>query len=413
MKRKMIEVICIMVLVLVAITGCSKSTKKEDDNKIKTIQWWSPNWDEKESRELAAEFMKDNPDIKVDIVVTDWDTYKSKITAAISISGAPDVCSVLTTDIAPYAKKGLLEPLSDMAADAGVDMDDLLKPAVDIATVDGEIYGIPFRHDGNGVYYNDDILKEAGYDSFPTNWNEYVELCKAVTADGVHGTAFPLGNQSNAVTRFVQLMYNYGGSVLNKDENKAELNTEAAKNALTELVSSIKEGYATSSSLEYDNTKMRDAFGSGKIATYISGPFDAAALREAYPELNFKTAVIPGINGMGYTTSNGWTLMIPKNSENKEAAARFVAYLVKPENQARLTDSFPASIKALDYEQFSAEDLKPFKEQLNNSKAEPSYEEWALMEPVIYSYIQQAISGDLSVEEACKAMDNDINSLIQ
>lgn len=416
MKRKMIAGLCIMTLAAITITGCKKSSKSENEtatNKTATIQWWTPNWDETESREMADEFMKINPDIKVNIVVTDWDSYKSRISTAISTNGAPDICSVLTTDITSFAKKDLLEPLDKLAADAGVKFDDLLKPALDIATVDGKVYGIPFRHDGSGYYYNVDLLKKAGYDSFPTTWKEYVELCKKTTSDGVYGLAYPLGNQANAVTRFVQLLYNYDGNVLNENEDKAELNSEASQKALTEIVSAMQEGYATPSSVEYDNTKMRDTFGSGKVATCISGPFDAVALRETYPDLNFKTAVIPGVDGMGYTTSNGWTLMIPKNSENKEAAAKFVAYIATPENQARLTDTFPASIEALEYDQFSTDDLKPFKEQLNNSKPEPSYEDWALMEPVIYSYIQQAITGNLSVEEACKGMDADINSIIQ
>ncbi|MFR2214164.1 MAG: extracellular solute-binding protein [Ruminococcus sp.] len=37
---------------------------------------------------MAAEFEKEHPDIKVEIVVTDWDTYKSKITTAISADNA-------------------------------------------------------------------------------------------------------------------------------------------------------------------------------------------------------------------------------------------------------------------------------------------------------------------------------------
>lgn len=101
-----------------------------------------------------------------------------------------------------------------------------------------------------------------------------------------------------------------------------------------------------------------------------------------------------------------------KNSENKEAAAKFLAYITTPENQARLTDSFPASKTAMEYEQFASEKLKPFTEQLNNSKAEPTYENWAEMEPIIYGYIQSAVSGSMTVDEACEAMTADIDALL-
>ena len=116
---------------------------------------------------------------------------------------------------------------------------------------------------------------------------------------------------------------------------------------------------------------------------------------------------------MGCTTANGWCVSMAKNSKNKEEAAKFLAYITTPENQARLTDSFPASKTALKFEQFSSEELKPFAEQLNNSKAEPTYANWAEMEPIIYSYIQSAVAGDMTVDEACEAMTDDINAIIE
>lgn len=377
-----------------------------------TIQWWTPNWDEPESREMAAEFEKENPDIKVELVITDWDTYKSKITTAISAKNAPELFTILLTDVGPFAKKDLLEPLTELGKAASIDFDDLLEPAVAITSLDGEIYGIPFRYDGSGIYYNVDMLKEAGYESFPTDWDEMVEMSKKLSGNGVYGFAWPLGNQANAATRLVQQLYTYGGDILSEDETKCLLDSDAAKKALGNIVNSISEGYASPSSAEIDNTKMREMFASGQIAFNFTGPFDVEPLKTEYPDLNFKTAVIPGDGGMGCTTANGWCVSMAKNSENKEAAARFLAYITTPENQARLTDSFPASKTAIEYEQFSQEALKPFTEQLNNSKAEPTYENWAEMEPIIYQYIQNAVSGSMTVDEACEGMTADIDALL-
>lgn len=379
-----------------------------------TIEWWTPNWDEVESREMAAEFEAANPGIKVELVITDWDTYKSKITAAISTNNAPELCTVLTTDVVPFAQVGLLQPLNELGAAAGVDFADLIPSAVAIASIGDTVYGIPFRHDGSGIYYNVDLLKEAGYEAFPETWEGMVEMSKKLTKDGVYAFAWPLGNQANAVTRLVQQVYTYGGDVLAEDGVTCILNSEAGKKALTNIVSSIQEGYASPSSAEIDNTKMRDMFGSGKLAFNFTGPFDAATLIAEYPELNFATAVIPGVDGMGCTTANGWTLMMAKNcpDENKEAAAKLLAYLSTPKNQARLTDSFPASYTALEYEQFATDVLKPFAKQLDNSKPEPTYTRWAEMEPVIYEYIQYAVSGAMSIDEACENMAADVTALL-
>ncbi len=289
--------------------------------------------------------------------------------------------------------------------------DDIVKPALDITSVDGKEYGVPFRYDGSGIYYNIDMLKAAGYDAFPETWDEMVEMSKKLSKDGVYGFAWPLGNQANATTRFVQQIYTYGGDVLDAD-GKCLLNTKESKAALGNIVDSIKEGYAAPGSSEFDNTTMRESFGQGNLAFLLSGPFDVDTLKTDYPELNFATAVIPGIDGMGVTTANGWCVALAAKSENKEAAAEFIAYITTPENQARLTDSFPASKTAMEYEKFATEELKPFMEQLNNSKAEPSYERWSEMEPIIFQYMQNAVSGSMSVDEACEAMTKDIDVLL-
>lgn len=402
--KKTLAIVMALVLCLTCVSALADTT----------IEWWTPNWDEVESREMASEFEAANPGIKVELVITDWDTYKSKITAAISTNNAPELCTVLTTDVVPFAQVGLLQPLNELGAAAGVDFADLLPSAVAIASIDDTVYGIPFRHDGSGIYYNVDLLKAAGYDSFPVTWEEMVEMSKKLTKDGVYAFAWPLGNQANAVTRLVQQVYTYGGDILAEDGVTCILNSEAGKKALTNIVSSIQEGYASPSSAEIDNTKMRDMFGSGNLAFNFTGPFDAATLIAEYPELNFATAVIPGVEGMGCTTANGWTLIMAKNcpDENKEAAAKLLAYLSTPKNQARLTDSFPASYTALEYEQFATDVLKPFTKQLDNSKPEPTYTRWAEMEPVIYEYIQYAVSGSMSIEEACENMAADVTALL-
>lgn len=421
MKKK---VALLMVVVILALAGCGSSTSTTEESSTDvatteegteenvTIEWWTPNWDEAVSTELAAEFEAANPGITVELVITDWDTYKSKITTAISASGAPDVCTVLLTDIEPFASKGLLADISAIETSNEIDFDDLLDSALAITTYEDTIYGIPFRYDGSGVYYNVDMLSEAGYDSFPETWDEVNEMNEVLSENGVTAMAWPFGNQSNAVTRYVQALYTYGGNILNDDETEVLLNEQAAIDALTLLCDTLENDYASTSSLEYDNTKLTDAFANENIAWYIGGPFDVASLDESYPDLNYATAVIPGIDGMGTTTANGWCVMIPEYSENKEAAAKLVAYISTPENQARLTASFPASEEALTYEEFSSDKLTPFAEQLDNSLAEPSYDRFAEMEPIIYTYVQAALSGTMSVEDACEGMTADLTSLL-
>lgn len=77
------------------------------------------------------------------------------------------------------------------------------------------------------------------------------------------------------------------------------------------------------------------------------------------------------------------------------------------------TQSFPASKTSIQDEKFATDVLKPFAEQLNNSRPEPAFARWSEMEPIIYEYMQYAVSGSMTVEKACEGMTKDINSLLQ
>lgn len=394
-------------------SGSAAASSSEAQAEPVTITWYTPNWDEPESYEMAAEFEEMNPDIHVELVITEWASYKEKaITALSDENNSPDVYTILLTDAPAFARRGMLEPLDELGEQAGMDWSDFLAPALETSSLDGTIYCAPFRYDGSGVYYNVDMLADAGYEAFPETWAETLEMCEALKAKGYMPTAWYLGEQSNACVALVIQLYTEGASILNEDETECLLNSDEAKRALNNIVETMQKGYASPSSLEMDNSRTRDAFGAGSVAFVYSGPYDVEVLETEYPDLNFATTVLPGVDGMGCTQANGCGAAIGAHSKQKEAAAKFLAYITLPENQARLTDSFPASYTASEYEQFSGELLQPFVEQLENSRAEPAYEHWVEMQPIIYSYIQSAISGSMSVDEACEGMTEEINALL-
>ena len=409
MRKNVLKVFATLLSVILVATlfvGCGNG-----DADYVTIEWWTPNWNEDASREMADEFMAENPDVKVELVITDWETYRASVTTAISTDNAPEIFTILLTDVKPLADLGFLQPLNDFDVLDPI-LADIIPAALAIGTIDGDIYAIPHRYDGSGIFYNVDILTEAGFDTFPATWDEMMAMAEVLAEDGRPAFAWPLGNQAEAVTRFIQQLYSYDGSILNADETASVLDGPAARQALGNIVNSIQAGIASPNSLELNNTMMRNMFGTGQIAFNFTGPFDIDTLLEEYPDLNFRTAVIPGDGGMGVTTANGWCIAMGANSNNQEAAARFLAYINLPDNQVRLTDSFPGSMTAIEFDDFATEHLRPFAEQLTNSRVEPIYSRWAEIEPIIFNYIQQAVAGTITVDEAITNMSNDIDLLL-
>jgi len=378
-----------------------------------SIQWWSPNWDEVASKALVDSFQKEFPNIKVDLVITEWTTYKSKIITAASANNAPEITAVLISDVFPLTQVGLLYPLDDYVKQNNIDLSDYVTGALDASYVNGKLYSLPYRRDSPAMYYNADMLKAAGYDAPSAAWTDFIEMAKKVTKDGVYGIGWQLGDQTNSVTRLLGLLYTFGGAIFNDDQTKCLLDSDAAIKGLHIIVDSYKGGYASPNSIEWNNPKIRDAFGTGKIATFFAVSGEIANIQKSYPAINLKTSMVPGVNGYGVSTYNGWTNVMLKNSVNKDAAAKFICYIARPENQLALSATFPASSKALQAPKFSDPLYATFRQQVQNAKPESNYKGWAEVEPIIFSYMQKAVNGDLSVEDACKKMTADVNAVMQ
>lgn len=434
-KRRLLALGLIMVLVGTMLVGCKTTTttsgdEKKDENesnvevtekvddkkeeKVETVEiiWYSPNWEAPMNQEIVDAFEKENPGIKVKIVQTEWETYKTNATAAMAGNNAPHLYSVLDTDVIPFAKKGMISSVDELTTAAGMNWSDIHDSMSGSITLDGKKYAVPYRLDGDGLYYNVDMLKEVGYDSFPKTYTELVDLNEKLIDKGYVPTTYGLGNQANAVHNFAQIAYTYGAKFFNEDKTECLLDSQEAKDALQHLVNDYTKGYASKSALEHNNSDIPDLFGAGRIAYYISGSYDISTIKGNYPELNFATTMLPGVDGMGMTAVSGWVVVMAENCENKEEAAEFLAFLAKGENQAKLTDTFPASYEGLAMDEFNTADFAPFVEQFNNGIPAPVCDSWAEVEPVIFAHLQAALTKTENVEEACEKMGEEVNIIM-
>jgi ABC-type glycerol-3-phosphate transport system substrate-binding protein len=368
-----------------------------------TITWWLPNWDEKPARAIVADYETANPGEKVEIVITTWDTMAQKILVGLQSRNAPDVITELESRTLRYARKSLLTDLTGVVTKLG--KDDFVPSALATGEYEGRYYSVPFRHDGAGLFYNKDLFAAAGLDPEhpPQTWAQLVEYCKklTVTKDGKttqYGIAWPLGNVNNGVERYLPLLFDHGGKLFNQDQTRFTLDTPEAIGALDAMVDLFKTGVAPTSSLEVDNTGLRELFLNRRIAMYYSGPFDVQPILEAGIKLG--TGFLPGLNGMGVTTVDGFSLIVPAHSSKQKAAEQFVAFVGQPKNQARLTATFPASYTALKDERFNSAYLQPFVVQLGRVENMPNHPKWNELERILFDNIQAAVLGKKTSAQA-------------
>lgn len=414
--KKALIMVGLLFVCLLAV-GCSSNTNNSDKSSKETIKWWIPNWDEDVARELVAQFEEENPDINVELSILTWDTMDNKIRVALMNNDAPDVITELESRIQNYASEGLLTEL-DSYYEKDLDKSDFITSALDINTYDGKLYGVPFRHDGAGILYNKGMFEEVGLnpEKFPVTFDEFLSAAEKLTIDtdgdgtiDQYGTALPLGNQDNAMVRYLQLLYDLDGKLLNEDHTKSELDSPEAIKAMKALTDQVKNGLAPKSTMEADNTRLRDLFVNEKIAMYIGGQFDIEPIQNENSSIDLGTALLPGFNGLGTTTVDGFSLLLPESGKNKEDAWKLIKFIAKPDNMAKLTETFPGTKSALEDPKFSDELLQPFADQLDKGVPKPSFKEFPEVTKIVYHYMQLIILEDMDIE---KAMDN-INKEIE
>jgi len=128
-----------------------------------TVWCWDQNFNGATMEEAASRFKAAHPDFDLSVVIWDRGDLEQKLQAQFAAGvtdGLPDI--VLIEDYSAQkfllSYPGSFEPLGDR-----IDMSKFAQYKVDLATVNGKAYSLPFDSGVTGWFYRTDILAEAGY----------------------------------------------------------------------------------------------------------------------------------------------------------------------------------------------------------------------------------------------------------
>lgn len=129
-----------------------------------------------------------------------------KIRAAIQGGGLPNVAMANENDTLEYMQADVIHPLDDFidsgryGLDAG-DEEDIMAGVLArqrIEQYDGKTMSWPHGNSSMGIYYNADLLEQAGYDAPADTWDAFVEQAIDITdRTGVPALAFGTGQYGN------------------------------------------------------------------------------------------------------------------------------------------------------------------------------------------------------------------------
>lgn len=339
--------LCLAILMVVSLglTGCG--TSKETDKPVTgtdapkateapkqtTLQFWQF-WDvgdEKTSIKAKAidEFVKKNPDIKIEATKLGWGDGFARIQTAIGAGTAPDVLELGSTWVGAFSDVGAL-----------TDLTKLITPETknkfinwNLGEKDGKIYAFPWAVGTRALAINYDLVQQAGLDPAkpPKDWNELKAYAKAIKEKcGVPGFNIAAGDATGDYQFFGSFLYSAGGQmIVKKDVNGKSkevvgVTTDAAKKALN-FLADIK---PYSSCDNEANAQL--AFANNKLGMFVVGAYQTGYMtKDGKAVKNWGYEMIPANpeTGKSFAFNGAEVLTIPEQCKNKDAAFKYLTYL--------------------------------------------------------------------------------------
>jgi multiple sugar transport system substrate-binding protein len=253
--------------------------------------------------------------------------------------------------VSDFVKQGAITDLSTVMKDAKSDQTQLASQI----KVDGStdlIPGVTFVYP---LFTNDALLAKAGVTSPPTNWTEFADAAKKISALGgdIKGWALPLSLETpNGVQNDV-MSWNWasGGSMLK--DGKPDLTNPDVK-ATVDYVKSLWDSKVVApGGLTMKEQDKVEEFTNGRVGMMIDSLAHVTLIRESNKDLKFSISAIPAKDG--YTGKRGipyasWGIGISDNSDHKAEAFKLVAFLMNETNNAKLSsiaNAFPGNKTAV------------------------------------------------------------------
>jgi lactose/L-arabinose transport system substrate-binding protein len=150
-----------------------------------TIWAWDPNFNIAIMQEAAKRYSAKHPDASfkiVDMAKLDVEQKLQTTLASGVTKSLPDIVLVEDYNAPKYLRSfpGAFEPMSGVVNYSG-----FAKYKVDLMTLNGKVYGLPFDSGVTGMYYRKDILAKAGFsekDMQNITWDRFIEIGKKVEA---------------------------------------------------------------------------------------------------------------------------------------------------------------------------------------------------------------------------------------
>jgi multiple sugar transport system substrate-binding protein len=362
-----------LAVALVSCSGNAAPTAPKDASGAVTV--WVMGDSSKNFEKLIAPFVKSSGQ-KVDVVAIPWDSIDQKLTTSVASGTGPDVVQIGLSKLRTFADAGALLPLDGkLAPYPNLASSKFADGVAGAATaVGGKIVSVPWVSDTRVLFYRTDILAANGIDKPPATWDQLRADAKTLAKRGPGQYGYYIPQWDNALP--IEMTRDFGGDVVNS-KGALDFNTSAFHKAVS-LYTGLYADKSVPTNGDFDQTH---GFVSGVAPMLVSGPYLAAAINAAAPDLagKWNVTTLPSAD-KGTSLFAGSNLGIFKSSKHQTGSLKLLDYVSRASTQLewyKINGELPTVKAALTDSSFTSDPLvKVYTKQLADAKVLPLVANW-------------------------------------
>lgn len=414
--KKGLALLVLSILILGVLAACSSNSSEDGDNATIKYAYWDKN-QEQMLKDLVEEFNKEYPNIKVNLELTPYDQYFTKLDAAATGDGLPDVFWMNGPNFVKYASNNMIEPIDEMIKEDSVDLSPYPEGLLSLYEYDGKSYALPKDYDTIGLWYNKALFDEAGleYPNDTWTWDDLLEAAKALTDEekGVHGIAAYI---QDAQASYYNTILANDGFIISEDKKESGFDDPKTIEGLQLYHDLIHVHGVSPTHAQMETTTATSMFESGKVAMMFQASYMIPQFKSnEYTVENADVTVLPIMNKRS-NVIHGLGNVIASNTDNKDAAWKFVKFLSSEkaatiQAEAGIIPAYEGTQKAW-VEATPEFNLQAFLDMAEVSEPYPVSKDTSKWSTIIQDNIAKAWTGQLTVEEASKIINEEMEGIL-